>query len=68
MQLPEPPEARARRYRNMAAILRRQADAPDRKHERADMLSIAAQYDRIADRLLRSVLAASDQVAGAGLG
>lgn len=60
MQLSEEPEARARRYRSRAANLRQQADAAALAGERADLLDIADQYDRIADRLLRTG-------AGAGL-
>ena len=60
MQLPEAPEARARRYRSRAADLRQQADAVALAGEREDLLDIADQYDRIADRLLRTG-------AGAGL-
>ena len=54
MPFPEAPEARARRYRTTAAKLRRQVDAVDPSLERADLLDIAAQYDRIAERLLRT--------------
>ncbi len=54
MQLPEAPEARARRYRSRAANLRHQADAAALAGERVDLLDIADQYDRIADRLLRT--------------
>ena len=54
MQLLETPEARARRYQNHAAKLRRQVDAAEYGQERADLLDIAAQYERIADRLVRA--------------
>jgi hypothetical protein len=51
MEIAETPEARARRYRRTAAHLRRQADAPEREPERGELLLVAEQYERIADRL-----------------
>jgi hypothetical protein len=52
MPILEPLEARARRYRNRAASLRRQAEAGDAGPEWADLLDIANQYDRLAERLV----------------
>jgi hypothetical protein len=54
MEITEEPEARASRYRYTAADLRQQADALDETRERADLLAIADQYDRIAERLARA--------------
>ncbi len=54
MEITEEPEARASRYRYTAADLRQQADGLDETRERADLLAIAEQYDRIAERLARA--------------
>jgi hypothetical protein len=54
MEIAEHPEFRARRYRRTAAHLRSEAEAPHRWHERAELLAIADQYDRLADRFARS--------------
>jgi hypothetical protein len=51
MEIAEMPETRASRYRHTAAQLRRQAAAFDKTQERAELLTIADQYDRLADRL-----------------
>jgi hypothetical protein len=54
MEIIEARAARASRYRCTATRLRQQADALDRTQERAELLAIALQYDRLADRLARS--------------
>ncbi len=51
MAITEAPEDRAGRYRCTAAQLRQQADALDKTQERAELLAIADQYDRLAGRL-----------------
>ncbi len=56
MEIAEAPEIRARRYRRNAAHLRREAEAPDRWQERTELLAIADQYERLADRLARVCL------------
>jgi hypothetical protein len=63
-------EARASRYRRTAAGLRQQADALDSTRERAELLAIADQYDRLADRVGRSkggvVWTPEKEIAGRG--
>jgi hypothetical protein len=56
MEIAERLEIRARRYRRTAVHLRREAEAPDRWQERAELLAIADQYDRLADRLARACI------------
>lgn len=51
MAITEAPEDRANRYRCTAAQLRQQAVALDKTQERAELLAIADQYDRLAGRL-----------------
>ena len=51
METTEAPEDRASRYRYTAAHLRQQANALDKTQERVELLAIAAQYDRLAERL-----------------
>jgi hypothetical protein len=51
MEITEAPEDRARRYRCTATHLRQQADALDKTQERAELLAIADQYERLAGRL-----------------
>lgn len=53
MELAEAPEDRATRYRRTAAQLRRQADGHDDTRERSELLIVADQYERIAERLSR---------------
>jgi len=45
--------ARAARYRCAAGRLRQQADALGGSRERAELLAIADQYDRLADHVAR---------------
>jgi hypothetical protein len=54
MEITEPPEDRASRYRFTAVHLRQQAEALDKTQERAELLAIADQYDRLAERLAGS--------------
>lgn len=54
MEITERPDIRARRYRRTAAHLRQEAEAPDRRQERVELLTIADQYDRLAERLARA--------------
>jgi ABC-type Fe3+-hydroxamate transport system substrate-binding protein len=51
MEITEAPEDRASRYRCTAAHLRQQANALDKTQERAELLAIADQYERLADRI-----------------
>jgi hypothetical protein len=54
MKNDETPEARVRRYRRRAAHLRQWADGFDGTREHAELLAIAEQYDRLADRFARA--------------
>jgi hypothetical protein len=47
----EPPRDRATRYRREASELRARALATADPEERADLLAIAAAFERLADRL-----------------
>jgi len=51
MENTEAPEDRAIRYRGTAAHLREQANALAKSQERADLLAIADQYEKLARRL-----------------
>jgi hypothetical protein len=53
MEIAETYQDRASRYRYTAARLRQQAEALDGTLERRELLEIADQYDRLADRLTR---------------
>lgn len=53
MEIPETHQDRASRYRHTAARLRQQADPLDGR-ERRELLEIADQYDRLANRLTRA--------------
>jgi hypothetical protein len=54
MEIAETHQNRASRYRHTAARLRQQADALDGTRERRELLEIADQYDRLANRLTRA--------------
>jgi len=54
MEIAETHQDRASRYRYTAARLRQQAEALDGTRARRELLEIADQYDRLADRLTRA--------------